>query len=132
MANKKLFSHKNANFQLSKLPFEAYNVVSEIIYGPDGRCGYRRGTYCASVLPSMFLGCAAFFTPEPLDTLSAGLAIAWQAKSCFTGYPYLALKCRECMRDTCAVVLRPVRKDHACEAIYQSIEKFFDAAPIVG
>ena len=99
-----------------------YSDVSEIFIGPDGRCGYRRGTYCFGQLSTMFAGCATSLTPNLLD-LIPGDDSAAEEYECISEYMTVLHRCRECMSDTCQTVLGPLGMNDYCQFIAASVEK---------
>jgi len=105
--------------------YKKAEVIRTTITGPDGRCGYRRGTFCYTKLTSTFTACAAAIIPDPSDVYGA---IALQAGYCLSGYTGILSKCRECIRDVCKITLTPLRKDQHCNQIYNIIQENIEKA----
>ena len=104
---------------------DKYNDFRQVINGPDGRCGFRRGTYCMKKLTTLFAGCSAMLA-GPLHTISGGISYVMSASSCLgtATVPYSMLKyCRECIRDGCEAAMAPMGKDQYCDEMKRYIEE---------
>jgi len=89
---------------------DALSSARQMVQGPDGRCGYRRGTFCTAQLSGAFSACGS-----AMSVPVAGIA-------CFRKFSRLLKGCQECILVVCEAAL-PSEIDGNCQDLYDWVNE---------
>jgi len=86
-----------------------FSRMRDRVIGEDGRCGYRRGTYCTGVLATAFSTCGA-----TLSVPAAGFG-------CFKAFTRILKQCQACVKRACKKAT-PSKYEYNCDRLYNKIK----------